>query len=224
MDILQLLFQIINKKEEIDTNYNEILLPEIPFYGISGSICRIEEAEESYYKVLYNHDGTINKTKIPVPKKKNKNFNLIIKDYYEDLKQYLDIFENTYLEYETNNITKILTNKQYYCLLIVTFLASLLSIPFLFTTSIIGVIFGSISIFSLYLVYDIHKKDEEKINIRNTFKNNYKQLQNNLVEYKNGNIKYKEKQKETIYTEIKKLEKNNLKIFPKLNILTKEEI
>ena len=214
----------IQKNEMEELNNNQILLPEIPFYGISGSICRVEEAEESYYKVLYNQNGTINPHKIPVPKKKTKNFNLIVKDYCEDIKNYLEKYENKYLEIENTIINPTLTKNQYYALITVTILASLASIPFLFTTSIAGVIFGSISMFSLYLVYDINKKDTKKIKDNNNFKKRYKELQRSYVDYKNGNPIYKVKTNETVYTEIEKVDKSNLKFFPKIKILTKEEI
>ena len=68
---LSILFQEQkNNPDELDTN--TLLAPEIPFYGKAGTICRIEEDSESYYKVLYNQDGSIKKQKVPVPKKKAK--------------------------------------------------------------------------------------------------------------------------------------------------------
>lgn len=212
----------ITKKQNSQSNNNQILLPKIPFYGINGTICHVEEAPESYYKVLYNQDGTINPNKIPVPKKKTKNFNLILKDYCEDLKKYLEKLESKYLEAENTIIKPVLSKKQFISLTIVTTLASIASIPFLFTTTWAGIAFGSFSIFSLYVVCDIHKKDTQKINASNKFKKQYKELQRNYVDYKNGNPIYKEKTNETIYTEIEKIDKSHLRIFPKIKILTKE--
>ena len=213
-----------SKKDKTSENNIEILLPELPFYGLGGTIYRIEEAPESYYKVLYNQDGSINPQKIPVPKKKNKNFNLILKDYCEDLKNYLDKFQNQYLEYENNIDNPVLTNKQFYALAIVTALATVSSIPFLLTTAWTGIIFGTISALSLYVVCDIHKKDLQKIKSHNKFKKQYKKYQRDLVDYCSGNPIYKEKQAETIYTEIKKVDKSYLKIFPKIRILKKDKI
>lgn len=208
----------------IDNNNTKILLPEIPFYGIGGTICRIEEAPESYYKVLYNQDGTINQNKIPVPKKKTKNFNLILKDYCNDLKNYLDKFQEQYLAYENSDNKPILTNKQFYLLMTITSLATIASIPFLFTTTIAGLIFGTISATSLYIVCDIHKKDITNIKNSNQFKKQYKKYQRDLIDYRSGNAIYKEKQAETIYTEINKIDKSHLNIFPKIKILKKDEI
>ena len=166
--------KLLFKKDDNQSNDNNLLLQELPFYGIGGTICRIEEAEESYYKVLYNQDGSINPLKIPVPKKKKKNFKYLLDDYFKDLVNYLDKFKNKHIELETSTYKEVLTNKQFILLSIITFLASIFSIPFLFTTTIIGLIFSTVSILSLYIVCDIHKKDAQTVNSRNVFIKQYK--------------------------------------------------
>lgn len=200
---------------------NNQLLTELPFYGIGGSIYRIEEAEEAYYKVLYNHDGSINSNKIPVPKKKNKNLQFLLKDYFEDLNKYLELFQNQYLDYENSSNKVTLTNKQFILLAIITLLASIFSIPFLFTTTYIGLLFSTISVLSLYIVCDIHKKDINRNKERNNFMKQYKELERDLANYRSGKSILKENNK-TIYTEIKEVDKSNLKILPKIKTLTKD--
>lgn len=216
---------IFQQKKEVtieDKNI-EVLLPELPFYGIGGTIYRIEEAPESYYKVLYNQDGTINSRKIPVPKKKNKNFDLILKDYCEDLKNYLDKFQHQYLDCEKNAVTPVLTDKQFFCLAIVTIVASIISIPFLFTTVWFGLILELISGLSLYIVCDIHKKDVSKVNSYNVFKKQYKMCQRDLANYRSGKPICRQKNEETVYTNINNVDKSYLKFFPKIKILMKDE-
>jgi len=219
------LLSILKKKNESDKNVSGInlLLPELPFYGIGGTIYCIEEAPESYHKILYNQDGSINPNKIPVPKKKNKNFNLVLNDYCKDLKNYLDKFQNQYLEYESSINIHVLSDKQFYCLAIVTLIATLASIPFLFSTAWIGVIFATISGMSLYIVCDIHKNDVIKDKKHNRFKKQYKKYQRDLANYRSGKPIYKEKNEETVYTEIDKVDKSYLKFLPKIKILIKDE-
>lgn len=207
----------------IDGNNNSILLPEIPFYGISGTICRVEEACDCYYKVVYNQDGSISPNKIPVPKKKKKNFNFVLRDYCEDIEKYLVKYQSKYLECENSMDNPIFTDRQYYLLMVVTLLATIASFPFLFTTAWVGLVFGTISSFSLYMVYDLHKKDTDKIKSHTEFKKNYKKLQRDLVRYQANNPLYKVRNSETIYTEIKNKDKSDLKMFPKIKRLMKEE-
>lgn len=209
------------QKTSYNNDDNKLLLSELPFYGIGGTIYRIEEAEESYYKILYNQDGSINPNKIPVPKKKSKNLQFLLKDYFMDLSNYLSKFENQYLDYENNTVKETLTNKQFILLVIITSLASIFSIPFLFTTTTIGLLFSTVSLLSLYIVCDIHKKDINNNNKRNTFMKQYKDLERDLANYNSGKNIINEK-KETIYSEIKKVDKSYLKIFPKIKTLTKE--
>lgn len=222
---LSLLSQTNNESNSIESNSDtKVLLPKIPFYGLAGTICQIEETTDSYYKVLYNADGNINENKIPVPKKKSKNKKYLLNDYYKDLKKYLEANEAKYLEYENTNPNPILTNTQFYILAIVTFLASVSSLPFLFSTTWIGLIFATISTFSLYVVCDIHKNDLNKQKKYITFINNYKEYQRDLVNYNINNKLTKSKTPKTTYTEIENMEKSNEKLSTKLKQLKKEEL
>lgn len=207
-----------NNFEIDDTN---LLLQELPFYGVGGSIYRIEEAEESYYKVLYNQDGSINPLKIPVPKKKKKNLKYLLDDYFKDLSNYLDKFKNKHIELNNSTYKEVLSKKQFILLSLVTFLASIFSIPFLFTTTTIGLIFSAISILSLYIVCDIHKKDINNIKERDTFVNQYIELEKYLMDYNTGNSSFKAKSR-TKYSSVKKMERSYLKPFNIIKKLVRE--
>lgn len=213
--------KLLFKKDDNQSNDNNLLLQELPFYGIGGTICRIEEAEESYYKVLYNQDGSINPLKIPVPKKKKKNFKYLLDDYFKDLGNYLDKFKNKHIELETSTYKEVLTNKQFILLSIITFLASIFSIPFLFTTTIIGLIFSTVSILSLYIVCDIHKKDVQTINERNIFIDEYKKLEKYLKDYNTGKTNFKAKDK-PMHQKIKKMDNSYLKPLNRIKNLVRE--
>ena len=207
------------KKNNLLEN-NKLLFKELPFYGISGTIYRLEEAEDVYYKVIYNQDGTINPQKLPISKKKGKNYHLLENDYYKELEKCLKIFNNKYLEYANNSYKANLTNKQFYILSIATFLASVASIPFLLTTTWIGLVFATISVLSLYIVCDVHKKDLQNRNERSSFITQYKELERALSNYNLGNTTSNEKNTETTYTKIEGIDKSNMKIMPNIKILT----
>lgn len=181
----QLLFQ--SKKENlIEVDDNLLLVPELPFYGIAGTICRIEEAPEAYYKVLYNQDGTINPLKIPVPKKKKRNLSLLLGDYINDVKKYLEVYQDKYIDYSDKKVKPILNKREFYILLVITILATMASIPFLFTTVVVGLFFSTVSTLSLYVVIDIHKKDREKDDNNKNFVAKYRVLEKLLSDYQDG--------------------------------------
>lgn len=212
------------KQNTIPTNDNiKLLLPELPFYGVSGTIYRIEEAPESYYKVLYNANGTINPQKIPVPKNKKRNFKPILDDYCKDLKNYLDKFQNQYLEYENDTIKQNLTNKQFYLLASIATISTIISIPILLTTAWTGLVLSTISALSLYILCDIHKKDITTNKNRINFKKQYKSYQRDLANYRSSNPVY-QKHYETTYTKIDGVDKSYLKFFPKIRILRKDNL
>lgn len=211
-----------SKKDNLSENNNKLLFPELPFYGIGGTIHHIEEAPEAYYKVLYNQDGTINSLKLPISKKKGKNYALIKKEYYQEVEKCLKVYETQYLEHENNKYKPTLTNNQFYLLAIVTFLAGIASIPFLLTTAWIGLIFTTVSVLALYIVCDLHKKDITNTKNQSEFKKQYKELQRNLIDYKSGTST--KKKVETSYTKIEEIDKSSLKTLPNIKILTKEGI
>ena len=178
-------FQSLFKEQTIvgvENSSVKTLVPKIPFYGIKGTICTIEETPESYYKVLYSDNGKIDPVKKPVPKKKGKNLFSITDDYYQDLKKYLDLNNSKYLEIKNSRPQKYLSKqKLQICLGIVT-LASLVSLPVLFLTAYVGAILEAISLVLLYKLYDTKEKvkvQEEK----QRFIKEYDIYQRTLVEY-----------------------------------------
>ena len=207
------------KKNNLQEN-NRLLFNELPFYGKGGTIYRLEEADDAYYKVIYNQDGTIKPQKLPISKKKGRNYRLLESEYYKEVEKYLKCLNDKYLEVENTSYKTTLSNKQFYALAIVTFLASVASIPFLLTTATIGLVFETISILALYIVCDIHKKDVKNIKEHSSFVKKYKELERDFANYNLGNTNSKEKTTETTYTKIEGIDKSHQKAIPNIKILT----
>lgn len=217
--LFELLKDLKSVKSNSENNENIVLYPEIPFYGIKGSIHTIEETENAYLKVVYNHDGTIDPLKKPIPKKKSKNLNLIENDYYKDLKTYLEFNHNKYLEYKSNLVKPKLTKQQVKIGIIIAGTMTIISFPILITTSYIGALLEAISILALYKTIDL-KKQHETVAQQKKFLSEYKEYQKELITYNQSNSK---KSYQTVYTEIATKNATKDKDYPKIKILSKEE-
>ena len=172
--------------KEVNIVENNIILPKIPFYGISGTISHIEESSECYYKVIYREDGSINSLKLPIPKRRSRSLVMIKEEYYNEVEKYLTSVKDKYIEFKDNKCNTTLTNKQYILLFIITLLASIFSLPFFLATALMGLIFESISVLSLYIVCDIHKKDVIKLKEYNDFIKEYQEFEERLSIYNSG--------------------------------------
>ena len=211
-----------------NTNYCvETLLPDIPFYGMKGTICRIEvlkdvddNRELFYYKVLYNYDGSINSDKIRISK---KYLSSVVDDYYNDLKKYLDLNSDKYLDYKKNRLVNKLDDKIIKLSLAISSGLVMIGIPILMSTVYVGAIIEAIFILSLYTTYNMRKKnveEDEKIE----FIRQYDNYQKNLVEHNIVNSNKNNKISKTIYTYVSKKEQSLENELPKVKskILIKE--
>lgn len=212
----------------ISDNYIETLLPDIPFYGIKGTICRIEVLKDDddgrelcYYKVLYNHDGTINPKKVRVPRSKGKNFASLLNNYYEDLQKYLNLNHDKYLDYKTNKMKKTIDKSCVKFLVIASATLVVATIPILISTVYVGAIMEATFLLSLYLTNNFRKKiiaDEKK----QEFIKQYDSYQKELMDY-NIACDKGDKIKRTLYTEISSKDHSLDKNWPKIKVLAKEE-
>lgn len=214
---------LIPVKSNDNVENDNKILPKIPFYGVGGSICYIGEDVDCYYKVLYKNDGTVSLDKLPVPKRKNKTFKVLLEDYYNDVYKFLECSKDRYAEYNKSSYKEVLSDKLFYALAIVTALATVMSIPFIFSSSLVGVLFASISAFSLYMVCDIHKRDVKNVSDRDTFIKAYEICEKNLADYRVGNPLVKDRALSTVYTEIEAKGKIRDEDYPKIKSLTKED-
>lgn len=211
--------------------YVETLLPDIPFYGMKGTICRIEvlkdddDRELCYYKVLYNHDGTIDSEKIRVPKCKGKNLVSLLNDYYTDLKQYLDFNNDKYLDYKTNLMNKKFDKRKVQIAVMISVAMTIVSLPILILTNYVGAIMSGASILLLYKTNSLNKKimEDEK---KHKFIKQYDQHQQRLVNYYVIESNQQSKKHQTKYTGISSKRQVNEKEYQKFKtkVLMKEEL
>ena len=192
----------------INNVQTKTLVPKMPFFGIKGTICTIEEAPECYYKVLYGANGKIDPKKKPVPKKKGKNLCLVFDDYYKDLKKYLDLNNNKYLEVKNTHSKKYLSKKKLQICIAIATLISLISVPAILLTTYIGAILEAISLVILYKLYNT--KEKMKLQAKNqNFIKQYDNYQRLLIQY--------------IESKQKGLKNNNIQATAYTKIATKEE-
>ena len=207
--------------KEVEIIENNIILPKIPFYGITGTISHIEDTIDCYYKVIYREDGSLNPLKLPIPKRRNKSLVLIEEDYYKEVEKYLTTVKDEYIKCKDSKCNTTLTNKQYILLFIITLLATIFSLPFFLATALMGLIFESISIISLYIVCDIHKKDVIKLKEYNDFIKEYQELEERLSIY-NSDKEENASIELTREVEKPKIEKKSSFKYSRPKLLTKE--
>lgn len=215
---------IFKEKNNSIIEGEKILFGPIPFYGVGNTIHSIIEKEECYYKVLYKQDGSINPLMLPVAKKKKKNLELLKRDYCHDLSNCIDSKKELYLEYKNNKYIPKLSNKNYILSLVISILVTLIAIPYVFTTSIIGIIVSTISILGFCIVNDIHKKDNSIRNNRIEYINNFKKLENELESLQTNNIKPVEKPSKANHLEIKTIKNIPSKTKTKVRTLSNQDL
>lgn len=216
-----------SKKSNTTINRSQVslLYPELPFYGKKGTLCRIEETEKSYYTVLYNQDGTLDPIKKPTPKRKGKTLPIITKEYYDELKKYLDFTNNQYMNYRNTRLHKQINKKHTTIALIVSGTMMGVFLPAWFSSvkilSYVGAIMEATSMLTFYITYDLKKEitiDEKK----KAFIEQYNFYQENLINYNQIKAE-KQKISQTKYTEIsRKKEPEQTKVKSKTKELKRE--
>lgn len=207
----------------------ETLLPHMPHYGIKGTICRIEVLKDGddkvlcYYKVLYNHDGTINPNKIKIPRGKGeKNKRLLYDEYFMELKEYLELNSEKYYSYKSELLKKKIDKRQVHIGIAISAVMTVVSAPVLISTTYVGALMGGTSILSLYKTSSLKQKmvKNEK---KSKFIKQYDQYHQRLVEYQTSKFNVKNVHEPTEYTRISSKKQDNKKTNPKTLTLTKKE-
>ncbi len=169
----------------------------IPFYGKKGTIKDIKE--DNKYYVVYRYGLSSGEENIFYVPKNDNNLSLLMDNYNNDLKGYLDINADKYETYKKSRLNKNINMKSVNALLSVSGAMILLSIP-LFNThesiGFFGVVLDTVAVpIAIYTVGAIIKKknDDKKgkyINNYNKIYNKYKintknkYLNNKKTEYK----------------------------------------
>ena len=169
---------------------NYIMDYSLPFFEKKGTICNIIEEDKNY--IVYRYDTNGKKITLKVPKN-SKNYNLLLENYYTDLKDYLDTNNNKYECYKKENLNKI-KNSKITLLKLVSILLLVASISLLATSGLleyIGFILAIVSVPTIISSIAISAKEKDREN-KLQFINKYNELENKLKIYngsKNKTIK-----------------------------------
>lgn len=152
----------------------------LPYYGKKGTISKIEESEKSYQVYRYGMNKK-DKYILEVPRSQ-KNKELLINNYYNDLYNYLNVNKEKYEQYKNTNHKKHI-NLNLLKLIGIVMLSS--SIPLLQTYDILGYIGIALDILSIPVVISVVKLsiDEKKMENQNKFIEKYDKLQHRLRIY-----------------------------------------
>ena len=190
--------------KKLDTFGN--MLGEIPYYGVRGSISRIDEHGKHYYVYRYDDRGNIGNCFV-IPKKYEKK---LFENYIDDVKNYLDTNKEKYLTSFSSQLKTSLNLKKHFVGLSVSVVLAISSIlASIFTSGvasyigIAGFFFSFIS--SCYEGQILNKCMLE--NKRHGFIHQYKEYLNQVNEYNIKNKKF-DRVDSTKYSNIVRQEEN----------------
>ena len=164
-------------------NYN------LPFYGKKGTISSIKEDNRNYIVNRYDFTGKPDIV-LEVPKN-NTNYEMLIDNYYTDLKDYLITNNNKYEYYKKTRSNKKIDNKTANLLKVGSIAALAISIPLLNTHEALGYLGITLDVIAIPLLIssikiDIQKKEDKK---KTNFINKYNELEHRLRIYNEGKTK-----------------------------------
>ena len=170
----------------------------LPYYGKKGTISKIEE-NKKYYQVYRYGINKNDKYLLEVPKTA-KNKELLINNYYNDIKEYLDQNNDKYKEYSKDKGKKV---KGLNLLKLSGILMLGSSVPLLKTYNTLGYLGIALDALSIPVVIGAIKLsiDDKKLETKNKFINKYEELNEKLKLYNESEAKVLEK---TQYSKVKK--------------------
>lgn len=190
----------------------------LPFYGQKGTISRIQE--EDKYFLVYRYDINGKENFITKIAKTTKNYNLLLENYYSDLKDYLSKYGYKYEEYKMTRLKKKINMNLVNLLKLTAIIMITSSIPLLLTheaLGYLGVVLDVLSIPVLVTSINLSLKDSddkrkaEFINKYNDLEhrlriyNDNKEKTINLTKYKGLKTSIKEPERDlTLIKEMKK--------------------
>lgn len=191
----------------------------LPFYGKKGTIKSIVENEKSYTVYRYELDG--NDDIISNVPKNIKNYSLLIENYYNDLKGYLETYSSKYEFYKNSRLNKKVNSNLINVLMLLSVVMIGTSIPLLLNFESLGILGVTLDVLSIPALittvrlsvkeFDDKKKisfiDEyQKMEYRYRLFNDEKTKQNNITKY-TGLQKIDEKNKVIDLNLVKELKK-----------------
>ena len=170
----------------------------LPYYGKKGTISKIEEREKKY--IVYRYGMSEKDIYILEVPKNIKNNELLLNNYYSDLKNYLNANKEKYEQYKNKKYKKH-PNLNLLKIIAIVMLSS--SIPLLQTYNILGYVGIALDILSIPVVISVIKLsiDEKKKEKNIKFIKKYNELQHKLRLY---NEKQEKSYKITKYSELTK--------------------
>ena len=126
--------------------------------------------------------------------------------------------------YLNNNYIPKLSNKNYYLYLIISIIITVISIPYIFTTSLIGIIISTISILAFCIITDIHKKDNLARLKALEYINKKKKLENELISLQTNDKKKVIEFNAKPHLEVKNVENIPDKTSPKVRTLSNQDL
>lgn len=154
----------------------------IPFYGYKGTICKITENDKYYITYRYGTTEKEEKTIFLTPKNNKKSCNELIKNYCDDLNNYLNKYKNKYDTYKVSRTNKLLSNNFVNILSSCSIIMLSLSVPLLLTHEALGYLGVALDVLSvppaaIAIKLFKEKKDEDK---KTAFIKKYDNLKNEL--------------------------------------------
>ena len=170
----------------------------LPYYEKKGTISKIEEREKKY--IVYRYGMSEKDIYILEVPKNIKNNELLLNNYYSDLKNYLNLNKEKYEQYKNTKYKKH-PNLNLLKIIAIVMLSS--SIPLLQTYDILGYVGIALDILSIPVVISVIKLsiDEKKKEKNIKFIKKYNELQHKLRLY---NEKQEKSYKITKYSELTK--------------------
>lgn len=178
----------------------------LPFYGTKGTIKNIVETDKSYTVYRYDLDGKANIVS-SVPKN-IKNYSLLIENYYNDLKGYLEVYSNRYEGYRISSLNRKNNSVLINLLMVLSVVMIGTSIPMLLSFQTLGVFGVVLDVLSIPLLVtsvglSLKELDDKK---KKEFIENYQKFEYRYKLYDDERVKQNIKTK---YTGLQKSENNN---------------
>ena len=161
----------------------------LPFYGKKGTISNIEETDKNY--VVYRYDFTGKDSLVLEVPKNTKNYNLLLENYYTDLKDYLITNNNKYEYCKRTRLNNKVKEKTIISLKIISIALITASLPLIATQGTlgyIGVTLDALAIPAIISSVNLSLK-ENNIKKKTNFINKYNELEHRLRIYNKGKSK-----------------------------------
>lgn len=161
----------------------------LPFYGKKGTISKIQEQDKYYIVSRYDINGK--ESFVTKVAKTTKNYNLLLENYYLDLKYYLVKYGNRYEEYKMTRLKKKININLVNLLKLAAIIMITSSIPLLLTheaLGYLGVVLDVLSIPVLVTSINLSLKDSNDKK-KAEFINKYNELEHRLIMYNDNKEK-----------------------------------